>query len=438
MATINFLYRSNKDKANLTLRLLFRLEDLQSKKGYSDLVFAGDSKISVSKDYWNNGFKKEIPLRRNSDVIIHNQNIEDLRIQDELKAKLKKVEDYIIDEFNRSNPTAINKEWLKFQIESCYLPQNVIAGIPDTLVGYLKYYLTIKQRKPNTVKKINVIKGYIERYEDGLRNPILISEVDLSFKINFENYMLVNTFDRNTIHTAFKYIKTICHSAARNGVEISRQLPDVKSKKYPTTETYLTNEDLIKIKNKDFFNLNVDESTKHNIEELDAARDWLLLSCYSAQRISDFMRFNVDMISVEGGVYMLEFIQVKVEDKAMTIPLTKDFLKILDKRNFSFPKKIGDQKYNVLIKEVCRLAEISEMVEGGLMINKRKVKGFYPKHKLVCSHIGRRTFSSLYWGVYTISELTYITGHSTEQSFLGYMKKGNREKAIEMAHKYKM
>jgi integrase len=108
----------------------------------------------------------------------------------------------------------------------------------------------------------------------------------------------------------------------------------------------------------------------------------------------------------------------------------------LNKRNFNFPKEMPHQTFNRLVKDVCMKAKITEVVEGSKKINNRQIKGMYPKYELVSAHIGRRTFATLFWGVYSISELTYITGHSTEKSFSVYMKKGNREIALSISKKY--
>jgi hypothetical protein len=60
MATVNFLYRSTKDKANLHLRLLYRYND-------NDFVFGANTKFEVLKDYWNENHiidkKKAIKLK---------------------------------------------------------------------------------------------------------------------------------------------------------------------------------------------------------------------------------------------------------------------------------------------------------------------------------------------------------------------------------------
>ena len=45
MATVNFLYRSNKPEAKLILRLLFRFDG-------KDYVIAENTKISVTNEYW--------------------------------------------------------------------------------------------------------------------------------------------------------------------------------------------------------------------------------------------------------------------------------------------------------------------------------------------------------------------------------------------------
>ena len=52
MATINFLYRSIKDNANLTLRLLFRFNE-------TDYVFGANTKLKVSKEYWSKQHNKK-------------------------------------------------------------------------------------------------------------------------------------------------------------------------------------------------------------------------------------------------------------------------------------------------------------------------------------------------------------------------------------------
>lgn len=172
---------------------------------------------------------------------------------------------------------------------------------------------------------------------------------------------------------------------------------------------------------------------------LDNARDWLLISCYTGQRVSDFMRFTKDMIRFEKGVPVLEFDQVKT-DKSMTIPLLPEVMEVLKKRNGDFPRQISDQRYNEYLKEVCKKAGITKKIKGKLQLNieedtkkkskMRNVIGVYPKYKLISSHVGRRSFATNYYGTLPTTYLINITGHSTEKMFLTYIGKGQNDLAL--------
>ena len=98
MATVNFLFRSTKEKANLNIRLLFRYNS-------EDYVFGGKTKIHVSKDYW---FKKHFQ-KRVKDIEIANK-------QTEINTEINKLENHILQEFSKVNPESITKQWLKQRI----------------------------------------------------------------------------------------------------------------------------------------------------------------------------------------------------------------------------------------------------------------------------------------------------------------------------------
>jgi hypothetical protein len=77
MASINFLYRSTKDKANLNLRLLYRYNG-------NDYVFGTKTKIEVSKNYWSKQHKKK------------SKDIEITNLQTEINNELNKIENYVV------------------------------------------------------------------------------------------------------------------------------------------------------------------------------------------------------------------------------------------------------------------------------------------------------------------------------------------------------
>lgn len=125
----------------------------------------------------------------------------------------------------------------------------------------------------------------------------------------------------------------------------------------------------------------------------------------------------------------------------MTIPIINEVWEILKKREGSFPDKQGHQEYNRNIKEVCKVAGLNGSCEGKVIVSiapkgkkgtgsdLRRKLGIYPKWKLVSSHIGRRSFATNYYGRIPTTYLMYITGHSSEKTFLKYIKKSNSDLA---------
>ena len=107
----------------------------------------------------------------------------------------------------------------------------------------------------------------------------------------------------------------------------------------------------------------------------------------------------------------------------------------------TFLKRISDQKYNDYLKEVCKIAKLDQKVKGKKQINiskdplerkVRRVEGMYPKYELVTSHIGRRSFATNHYGKIPTSYLIYVTGHSSEEMFLNYIGKSNKDIALEL------
>jgi len=417
MATVNFLYRSTKEKANLHLRLLYRFNE-------TDFVFGANTKFEVLKDYWNKQHKK-----KSKDIDISNR-------QTEVNTELNKIENHVLNAFNSVNPDEINKEWLQTQIDYYYNPPQQAEKLPTELNKYLLHYIDAKRTEvtESTIKKCNVIKQLLTRYQSHYKKNLLLTDIDTNFKTHFENYCLSNGYAPNTIARTIRFIKTICKHAKSNGLETSYQLDSIKVKYHKIESIYLTVNELEAI-----------EKTSGLVEHLNNARDWLLISCYTGQRVSDFMRFTKEMIRFEKnkeGVLkpLIEFTQKKT-GKEMTVPLSQKVMDILSKRNGEFPRAISDQKYNDYIKIVCREAKITQKVNGSVISETepesgiyRKETGVFEKCDLVTSHIGRRSFATNNYGTIPTSFLIYVTGHSTEAMFLNYIGKSNKDIAMELTN----
>ena len=411
MASINFLYRSTKDKANLNIRLLYRYNG-------NDYVFGAKTKIVVSKIYWSKQHKKK------------SKDLEITNLQTEINNELNKIENHVLKAFNSVNPESIKREWLQALIEYYYNPPKQKQNIPTDLINYIDFYIDYRKHevKKASQKKFNVIKHKLQRLEKFRKKQILIADVNDNFKNEFVGYCKNELYSPNTIQRELAIIKTFCKHARFLGIETHSQLDSLRLDKAKVEKIYLTLEDLAKIEN---------ITKKQLTDSLDNAKDWLIISCYCGQRISDFMRFTDEQIRKEDGEYLLEFTQKKT-NKLTTIPLHPKVLEILQKRNGKFPYEISDQKYNDYIKEVCKIAELNQLIFGSKNAETepnskvfRKKSGTYKKWELVTSHIGRRSFATNFYGKIPTTFLINMTNHSSEAMFLNYIGKSNKDLAKE-------
>lgn len=403
MATVRFLLQSKNENAPIYIRFRDgRKFDLKVKTGFI-----------VNLSDWNPS--KDKPKHTKTDMLA------------KLEVDLTDLKSKILKEYNQKTEknSNIDISWL----------QEIVAPTenfktPTKLVPYFDYYLLIKGNtiKFNTIKKIKTFKLLLSNFEKIEKKSYQINEIDLIFQQKLVAYCKSNNYSTNYISDILKYVKTICKSANQNGVKSNIQTESLKIKKSEVSFTYLTFEDIHRIKNKEL-----------DLDYLDNARDWLLISCETGQRISDFMKFNKSMIreaiSPKGNnIKLIEFSQEKT-GKKMSVVVTEMVNEILNKRGGNFPRPISDQKYNDYIKIVCELAEIDEVVKGSMKDKetKRQVTGYFKKYQLVVSHIGRRSFATNYYMKFPIGYLMNQTGHTSERTFLNYIGKTNTEYSLAFA-----
>ncbi len=409
MATVNFLYRSTKQIAPLNIRLLYRYDG-------RDYVFGAKTLLKVEREYWEKYHNQKRP-----------KNIEVINKQQEVNAEINNIQNFILDSFEKTLPSTIDKSWLQIKIDNYYNSDNEKNEIPQSLVAFVDYYINEKGNDitASTVKKLNVVKHKLERYEKEKNLTLFISDINEQFKNKFIDYCKKENYAIGTIQRDLVFIKTFCNYAFEKGLDVDRNLNKVKIKiKREIKHPYLSIAELQQI-----------ENTELN-DSLSNVRDWLIISCYTGQRISDFKDFNASKIRIESGKPLLEFKQKKT-NKLMTIPVHPKIVEILEKREGQFPKQLSDQKYNDYLKEVCKQAGINERIEGSKKTKiaekkYRKEIGIFEKWELVSSHIGRRSFATNFYGKIPTSHLIFMTGHTTEKMFLEYIGKSTKDTALEL------
>ncbi|HCA08092.1 phage integrase SAM-like domain-containing protein [Chryseobacterium sp.] len=383
---------------------------------------------------------------KNGKCVISSRNVNSELV--ELNIELIRLETKIISDYTSYKPEINLKVWLEVTV----CPEKVISEMnepqSDNILLFIDDYINLKKDvvSESTIKKANVVKQLLKRYCEDLRarkktfKHLKFSDLDNSFKVDFEKYCLRENYKTSTTYRNLKFLKMICKVAESIDVEVHKHASlwkfDIeKASRNVPKSIYLTFDELDKI-----------EKTEMPNEHLDNARDWLLISCYTGQRVSDYLRFNSRMIVQDNeNQSYIEFHQIKTGTK-MQIPLLQKVQNILLKRGGEFPRKISDVNLNLYIKDVCELANIDEVLYNGKVMTiereglpriTRKVFGNYPKYQLVTSHIGRKSFATNFYEKIPITYLLNFTGHKTERQLLTYISKTDVEKAKSTAKIFK-
>lgn len=405
MATVKFFIQSKKDPASIYVRFSVAAKS----------VFKKRTGFVIDPNKWNK--KNGLPQKGGD------------KNQKNLKTKLQNLANDIEDNYNDAiaKGEEISGEWLQEQIDSILNRKK--STDEDRIITYMQLYIENLPykvsgngktgEKVSTVKKYKTLKKKIEAFEKYRKKKFYIRDVGVKFATELTKYFReVERLSVNTAGRYIKYLKTMCSDAETNGIKVHRQLRDIRGIKEKGPIIYLSFEELEQI-----------EKVSLNRDALNNAREWLIIGCFMGQRFGDLIGLTKKNIKERNGTRLIELTQQKTK-KAVAIPIhpkVKDYLAL---NNGDFPYAVSDQKFNKHIKEVCRIAGITDPIKGRKMVEveeiekHRKVDGIYPKYELITSHVCRRSFATNFYGSgLSTPMIMSITGHATEKEFLGYIGK---------------
>ncbi len=409
MATVKFLLQSKKDNSNIYIRYSISRDNvLKRKTGF--LIDAKD---------WSDD--KSMPKTGN----------EDLKA---LKIKLEKLAIFISEAHNANISKGIEftGSWLELQID-LFNKKIPIVNL-DVLTTYIQKYIDEAPFKQNAKKELGLSKGRIQniklfkatilRYEaDALKKKsILIKDIDLKFVERYKMWLLVQGYSPNYVGKNIANIRTICLDAAKNDIETSPQIKNIKGiteSREPEDIVFLSEEEQEAIKNAPLIR-----------EALINARKWLLLGCLIGQRGGDLLNLTNKNLKEINGMKLIELKQQKT-GKPVAIPLLPEAVEIIES---GWPYKISLVHFNEYIKDVCEAAKLYTPTKGRKKISQGKpaVKDVYAKYEMVSSHICRRSFATNFYGRIPTPILKDITGHGSERMFLAYIGKTSYDSAYHM------
>jgi integrase len=280
----------------------------------------------------------------------------------------------------------------------------------EVTFNYLKDY-SAKSGKEFDFKDIdlNFYDGFIQYLQEAhpiKRKSSKKKNSDQSKKQNPENKKLAV----NTIGKKIQTLKIFLNAAKEEG---KNSYDAYKSKKFVAmseeSETiYLNESELTTLFNKDL--------SKNTAQE--RVRDLFLVGCWTGCRFSDIAQITPESIS-EGLISLKQY----KTGKRVLIPLHPVVTAILNKYEGRLPEAISNQKFNKSLKEIAKDAGINEMTHKAITKGGVKVSTAYKKHELVTTHTARRSFATnLYKSGFPSISIMAITGHTTEKSFLKYIK----------------
>lgn len=286
--------------------------------------------------------------------------------------------------------------------------------------------LTTANRRysPTMIKSFRTTVNHLHAFQQTYPKRLDFDAFTLVFYERFKKHLTQTNYSLNTIGNRIKNLKIILKRAHRDGLtdnEIFRH-EDFKKMQEEVDTIYLTNADLQKL-----YELDLASQPR-----LDTLRDTFLIGCYTGLRFSDFMQLRPQNITRESGGYILTVFTQKTGSK-VSIPVSPKVMAILAKYNNQTPRVITNQKFNEYLKELSKMAGLTELVQTARTQGGLRVVRTLEKWELVTTHTARRSFATNAYkaGVSTI-DIMKMTGHKTETSFMKYIKVSSEETAIRL------
>jgi integrase len=353
--------------------------------------------------------------------------------RNEYNATIDKIEQYLrdYDTTNILNGYTPSYDEVKTHFRNYFTtketPEHDLFSFIDEFIERAKHQPNVttgKLLKKGTIGNYRVARNVLKRFNDEVYK-IDFDKITMSWYYDFLDFCNDQLFGVNYFGKNIKHIKTIMLSAVQNGLTNNEQFKDKRFMvlKEETDSIYLNEDELNKLWELDLSH----DPTKER------ARDLFLIGCYTGLRVSDYNSLSERNIKIENGVRMLK-VKTEKTGRIVAIPLHPIIEQILLRYDGNPPRTMPDQKLNYLIKEIAESAGIDSIeyvskTKGGEKIEVKKYK-----FELVVTHTARRSFcTNAYRAGMPSLDIMSISGHTTESSFMKYIKVTPEQVAIKMS-----
>lgn len=282
-------------------------------------------------------------------------------------------------------------------------------------------YIKSKSRKvtPAMLKVYNTMRGRLKMFEEYQKKPISFDSIDFTFYEDFVEYLTYTYVQRRrktpivglraaSLGHTIKQFRIFIRDRVRRKIIPPIDLTDFKILDEESDAIYLTTEEIIRI-----YHLNLSDHP-----ELVTHRNLLVVGCLTGLRFSDFSTIRHDDIR-SGMLYKKQ----DKSDRWVVIPLrdiAEDILCNHFKNGIPF---FWNTVFNRAIKEIGKLAGISQTIKFSHKKGKKDIVTIKPKYAWITSHTCRRSFCTNEFLAGTPVELIMkISGHKSLRDFYKYIR----------------
>ena len=408
MAEVNFYLRDTTSKKTTAVMLFFSYQNRRFKVGTVD---------HINPKFWDSENQR---ARQTKNFLTHPEfNTRLLGLRDNVLDVYRKF----LNDNNQEQPTTYQ---IKELIKAKLFPESVQETTVETnLLGFTELFIKETESgkrlsekgtpiQSGTIKVYKTLKKNLTEFKTKKKYDLNFENIGLAFFEDFKDYLTFDVlYSTNTLAKHVRTLKTIINEAIERGLTKT----PFSGKRYKATseqtETiYLNKEELQTI-----YELDLSEHYR-----LDRVRDLFLVGCWTGLRFSDFNDISPKNIKSD-------FFEIKTQKtgKNIIVPIHPYVRSIMNKyegkTENSLPPTISNQKMNQYLKEIGKLAKIKEILTLSFTKGGQKVLKNLPKHSLISSHTARRSFATnMYLDNFPTISIMAITGHTTESSFMKYIR----------------
>ncbi len=285
--------------------------------------------------------------------------------------------------------------------------------------NYIKECSALKST--GTVFTYQATLKHLKNYSLLVGKEFDFDDINLEWRTGFIKYLQTLGVAKNTEGKHIKNTKVFLNEATERGLNTNMAF---KSKSFgkpgeDVQKIFLTKDEIQKL-------IDVDLG---NEKTINIVRDYFLISCFTSLRFSDFVDIRREHIKEN----TIELITKKTGEEVI-IPIAPQIRLIFEKYNYNLPKAPCNQIFNSLLKDVGRLAGLTEPITITKFIGGVKRSVVYEKYQLLTCHTGRRSMisNSILAGIPT-SAIMLMSAHKSLKVFQGYVRINQQQNAKALA-----